>query len=389
MTGPRRGVLVSALGVTQILAWGSSYYLPAVLARPIAADTGWPLPWIVGGLSLGLFVAGICAPTVGRTIQRRGGRPVLAAGSILLAVGLAWLAFSPSLAVFIAGWIVMGAGMSAGLYDAGFATLGRLYGREARPSITTLTLFGGFASTVCWPASAFLVESFGWRIACLVYAGIHLLLALPLHLVAVPPIVGDRPAADDGVTVPAVPSDVPARPWAFPLLAAILTMAALISSMLSVHLLTLFQLRGYDLAGAVALGALIGPSQVGARAMEMLLGRHYHPAWTMLASVALIAAGVALLLVGFSVPALALICYGAGNGLHTIARGALPLVLFDPAHYAAFMGRLAFPSLLVQAAAPSAGAWLLHGDGTLMLAVLSGFALLNTVLCVLLAWRQT
>lgn len=390
MARPGRAALVTAIGITQILAWGSSYYLPAVLAKPVAADTGWSLSWIVGGLSCGLLVAGLCAPSVGRMIQKHGGRPVLATSSVLLSLGLLILALAPSLPVFFAGWIVMGAAMASGLYDAAFATVGRFFGKEARPTITALTLFGGFASTVCWPLSAFLVDVYGWRGACLAYAAIHLLICLPLHLFFVPRLSPASPLAptSDGVAIPERPADVPARPLAFLLLALILTMSALISSMLSVHLLSLFQMRGYDLAAAVGFGALIGPSQVGARVVEMLAGRHYHPVWTMLASEVLIAAAVILLLTGFPLPAIALIAYGAGNGLHTIARGALPLVLFDPAHYAVFMGRLAFPSLVIQALAPSIGTWLLVGDGTLMLAVLAIVALANLG-CTFGLWSTT
>lgn len=130
--GRSRHVVTSAMGVTLILAWGSSYYLSAVLAAPIARDTGWPLPWVVSGLSVGLLVSGLCAPIVGRVVQQQGGRLVLAAGSLLLASGLVSLALAPSLAIFLGAWVVMGAGMSAGLYDAAFAVVGRLYGRAAR-----------------------------------------------------------------------------------------------------------------------------------------------------------------------------------------------------------------------------------------------------------------
>src|SRR3954471_6604209 len=183
---PGRGVVTTALGATQILAWGSSYYLPAVLAKPVAADTGWPLPWVVGGLSLGLLVAGLVSPRGGRAVERTGGRPVLALSSALLAAGLAGMGLAPSLPAYLAAWAVVGLGMGAGLYDAAFATLGRLYGREARGAITNLTLFGGFASTVCWPLSAFLVGALGWRGACLAYAGLQLGLALPAHLALLP-----------------------------------------------------------------------------------------------------------------------------------------------------------------------------------------------------------
>lgn len=158
---PALRTIIPVLGVTQILAWGSSYYLLAVLATPIAGDTGWPLAWVVGGLSLGLLVAGIISPRVGDSIQRLGGRLVLATSAVFLAFGLIGLALSPNLPIYIASWLVLGVGMGAGLYDAAFATLGRLYGQRARTAITTLTLFGGFASTVCWPLSAYFVSAFG------------------------------------------------------------------------------------------------------------------------------------------------------------------------------------------------------------------------------------
>jgi hypothetical protein len=169
----------------------------------------------------------------------------------------------------------------------------------------------------------------------------------------------------------------------FILLASLQTVAALISSMLSVHLLTLLQLRGVSLAVAVGFGALIGPSQVAARIAEMLIGRNrHHPIWTMLTSVSLIAAGVGFLLVNQSFIAVGLILFGAGNGIYTIARGALPLVLFDPQQYAALMGKLATPSLIVQAAAPSIGALLLGaGGGNLLLEVLAIAAISNVALC--------
>lgn len=341
-------VVIATLGITQILAWGSSFYLPAVLAQPIASDTGWSLGWVVGGLSVGLLATGLVAPRVGRTIDARGGRPVLVASSVLLAAGLATLALAHSLPVYLMAWLVMGLGMGSGLYDAGFATLGRLYGKEARRAITTLTLWGGFASTVCWPLSAWLVEHFGWRGACAAYAAIHVIVSLPLHALVVPgigsvPADGQSSGAKPGLSSPP-PLTGTRRTRAFALLATILTLAAVTASMIGVHLLTFLQARGLGLAAAVALGALVGPSQVGARVIEMAFGRHYHPIWTMVASVALVAGGVMLLLLGFPILALALALYGAGNGIGSIAKGTLPLALFGPEGYASLMDGLRCPA---------------------------------------------
>ena len=206
---PSRGIIISVLGVTQIFAWGSSYYLPAVLAKPISADTGWSLSWVVGGLSLGLLIAGLVSPWVGRAIAHRGGRPVLAVSAGLLAAGLSALALAHSLPAFLTAWLLVGLGMGAGLYDPAFATLGRLYGHGGRSAITTLTLFGGFASTVCWPLSAFLDAHLGWRGVCLVYAGFQLAVALPAY-VFVLPREPQRPAPLP--VSPILPTDPPTTP---------------------------------------------------------------------------------------------------------------------------------------------------------------------------------
>ena len=182
-------LVVNALGLAQIFAWGSSYYLPAVLAKPISRDMNWPFAWVVGGLSLGLLAGSLASPHVGAAIERHGGRLVLAFSAVAIGTGQAGLAIAPNLSVYAFAWLVMGVGMAAGLYDANFAVLGRLYGLNARSAITTVTLYGGFASTVCWPLSAFLVSEIGWRGAGLTYATIQIAVALPLYLIVLPAAV--------------------------------------------------------------------------------------------------------------------------------------------------------------------------------------------------------
>lgn len=386
-TPPPARLIVPALGVTQILAWGSSFYLPAVLAKPIAVDTGWPLTWVVGGLSLGLLVAGLTSPLVGRCIHQYGGRPVLMASALLLAVGQLGIALSPSLPLFILAWLVIGMGMSAGLYDAAFSTLGRLYGQSARQHITTLTLFGGFASTVCWPLSAFFLQTLGWRGTCFAYAAIQVLVCFGIYLFAIP-----REARSDLADTAGETSEQNSRALLplFLLLALTITIASMLSSLMSVHLLGILQARDITLAAAVALGALVGPSQVGARFIEMLVGKYHHPIWTKIASVSFLAFGLGLLWGHVPIIALALVFYGAGIGLESIARATLPLVLFGADNYAPIMGRLARPSLIAQAAAPSIGTYLilwLGADGAL--ATLVAVACVNVllVLCLFAAQR--
>ncbi len=382
--GRPQWVVVSCVGVAQILAWGSSYYLTAVLAGAVAADTGWPMAWIVGALSLGLLASGLVSPRVGRLIHRQGGRMVLAASACLLGTGLLVVGLAPILAAYVAGWVVVGLGMGCGLYDPAFSTLGRLYGEGARSAITQVTLFGGFASTVCWPLSALLVEQVGWRGACLAYAAIHLCVVLPLYVVGLPR--EERLAESPSVGGVRPPGHVrPDQRLAFVLLAAGFTLAAVIMTVLSVHLLTLLQSRGIALAAAVGFGALLGPAQVGARIVEMAFGRKVHPVWSLLASSLLVAVGIAMLIGAPAVAAAGIVLYGSGSGIRSIARGTVPLAMFGREGYAILMGRIARPTLVAQAASPSIGAWLLGAFGaTTTLAVLCGAAILNIALVVAL-----
>jgi predicted MFS family arabinose efflux permease len=381
---PDRRVIVTALGITQILAWGSTFYLLGVLANPVARDTGWGYEWVMAGVSAGLLVAGLVSPRVGRAISEWGGRPVLAASAGLLALGLLLLGSSQNLPWYLAAWIIVGAGMGAGLYDAAFSALGSIYGKDARSPITWVTLFGGFASTVCWPLSAFLVEHLGWRGACFVYAGIQLGFALPIHLLVLPRRAVAAPGNDGPRAVPDNRLRVEERAI-FATLSVVLTLGAAILSMIGMHLLPLLQARGIDLAAAVALGMIVGPSQVGARVLEMLGGRHYHPIWTMVASTVLVAIGTLLLYLNFPIYALAIILYGAGNGIGSIARGTLPLALFGPQRYPVLMGRLALPILLSMSLSPLVGAFVFKmagADG--MLALLTAIAAVNVLLVAVL-----
>jgi predicted MFS family arabinose efflux permease len=376
---PDRRVVVTALGITQILAWGSTFYLLAVLAPTIARDTGWGYDWVIAGASVGLAVAGIVSPRVGRLIARHGGRPVLAVGAVLLAAGLAGLGLAQNLPLYLVAWAVIGAGMGASLYDAAFSTLGNIYGSNARSTIASVTLFGGFASTVCWPLSAYLVQWLGWREACLTYAAIQVAVSLPLHLLVLPR--GRRLDAAQPNPSPAAVRLGPDERRVFAILAAVVTIGATILSIVGTHLLALLQARGLELAVAVALGTIIGPAQVGARVIEMLAGRHYHPVWTMIASAVLVACGAVMLFAGLPVIALAIVLYGAGNGIGTVARGALPLAAFGADRYPVLMGRLALPILIAMAVSPYLGGLAFQkGGADWTLALLAGLALTNVVL---------
>jgi hypothetical protein len=309
---------------------------------------------------------------------------VLAAGSLLVALGLAIVGLAPNLMIYLAGWLVLGAGMGAALYDAAFATLGALYGAAARGPIAAVTLYGGFASTVCWPFSALLVESVGWRGACLAYAAIHIVLGMGSALLVVP--ARAPPAADPVAAQPAAGLR-PGEHIVFVLLSAALTISAAILSLVGTQLITLLRGSGLSLGEAVGLGMIIGPAAVGARAVETLAGSRYHPIWTMAASVTLVCGGAALFFIGRAAFAAAIAVYAAGNGIGSIAKGTLPLALFGAARYPALAGRIALPVMLAMALAPYVGAWSFERGGVpATLALFAGLATANVVLVATLVW---
>ncbi len=363
---PNRLRLVSALGITQIFAWGSTFYLPAVLASPIARDTGWSLSAVVGGLSWGMLVAGLCSPVAGRLLDRHGGRVVLAFSSMMLSVGLLVMSTASSLWVYYLSWSILGLGMATGLYDSAFATLGTLLGERARGAITGLTLIGGFASTAGWPAMAALESWCGWRETCWVLAAVHAVIGLPIHWLAVPkPVSAVREVPKQRQAALAEDRSTRRLFW---LVAGLLTVIAFVMASLSVHLLTSLQQLGIPTVTVLAIGMVIGPAQVVARVLEFSLARHLHPTWSARVGVLISLLGICLLIPG--TPWLAFVAaalYGAGVGILTIARGTLPLVLFGAEGYGARMGVLARPMLLAQAAGPFAAAFVLSGQGASMM----------------------
>lgn len=352
LIGPWRAVPV--LGVTQIIAWGTIFYSPVLTVPLIAAERGWSMSFTMGGFSLGLFVAGLAAPLVGRSIDRLGGHVVMTAGSLVSVLGLLGLATAEHPAAYLAVWLVLGLGLSASLYDPAFATLGRIFGAQARRPITVLTLAGGFASTVGWPTTHFLIGAVGWHGCYVIYAALLALVCAPLHAFALP---RSRAAAEvhaDGAS-PLPVEILPAQGLNFALVIAAFAAYAFVPSALSAHLLAIYDRAGIDPGTVVAIGALFGPAQVLARVCELFFGRNLHPLVIARAAVGLLVVAFALLAMGgFTVPVAATfaLMFGAANGLITIARGAVPLALFGAAGYGRVIGRIAGPSLFMQSAAP-------------------------------------
>lgn len=361
-----RTTVVASLGTTQTLAWASSYYLPAILTDDMAATIGVPRAWVFGAFSASLLLTAVLGPTVGRMIDRRGGSRILAASNIVLAVGLAVLAFCNGMLSLFAAWMLLGAGMALGLYDAAFATLAALYGNEARGPITGITLIAGFASTVGWPLSAFLDAEIGWRGTCAVWALMHLVIGLPLNLFLIPR--GQfRATASHGVPA----SWKPLKPMV--LLAYIFAASWFVTGAMAAHLPELLERTGSGATQAVAAASLVGPAQVVARLVEYTIMRKAHPLVSARVAAALHPAGAALLAI-FGSPSSALfaLLHGAGNGLLTIARGTVPLALFGPEGYGARTGLLGAPARAAQALAPFLFGLLLDAIGRGVLLVSAG-----------------
>jgi MFS family permease len=350
MTAPRRLALV--LGFTQTLAWATTYYLPAVIVRPAAETLHHSTTELLVGYSWSLLVAGLVSPRVGAWIERHGGRGALATGTIVMATGLLLLAAVPTLAGWYIAWTVIGAGMALGLYDAAFATIGRLLGLAARPAIVGVTLLAGFASTVGWPTGVALIHQFGWRTTAVVYAGIHLAINLPLLLTLIPRAAPTPPVHTITTTAE---SGATGGLLALLLLGTFFCVRAAVSAVVSVHALTLLHGVGLDAVAAVSVAAMFGPSQVFGRILEWAFGRWIDPLTGSWMGATLLPLGVAALLLGGPAIGFA-IAYGMSNGILTISRGTLPMFLFGARGYATRLGRLALPQLLTQAVAPTAAA---------------------------------
>ena len=350
MAGSRLRV-VATLGSAQTLAWASSYYLPALLARPMAAELGVAEPTVFAAFSAALVVSALVGPHAGRRIDHWGGRTVLMATSGLFAAGLAALALAGGPVGLFGAWLLMGVAMGSGLYEAAFASLVRLYGHDARGAITGITLIAGFASTVGWPLTAALEHAFGWRGACWTWAGLHLLLGLPLNAwlprAAAPPDPAATPPAAAGDATPP-PSTATAV-----LLAWVFAVTWFISTAMAAHLPGLLAVVGAAPAAVVLVSALVGPAQVAGRLLEFGLLRRWHPLLSARLAALLHPLGAAgLALLGAPAVAAFALLHGAGNGILTIAKGTLPRALFGPAGYGRRQGLLMLPARLGQALSP-------------------------------------
>lgn len=385
--------VVGTLGTAQTLAWASSYYLPAMLADPMARDLGVSVPTVYAAFSIAMVASALVGPWAGQAIDRRGGRIVLVSTSLLFAFGLGMLGAAQGLWLMVAAWLVIGVAMGSGLYEAAFSSLVRLYGHHARGAITGITLIAGFASTVGWPLSAWMEAQFGWRGACFGWAVMHLLIGLPLNawLPKAPTVAKEASLnATDAEHIDALPISKPRQQqYATFLLAFVFAATWFISTAMATHLPRMLEAAGTTLSTAVAVGALIGPAQVAGRLLEFGLLRQVHPLLSARLAALAHPAGVAVLLAGGAVMApVFAILHGAGNGILTIAKGTLPLALFGPQGYGARQGWLMMPARVAQALAPFAFGVALDTWGTNALWLSGGIGLAACAALLLLRARH-
>jgi len=346
----RKAATVVALGSAQTLAWASSYYLPAVLAAPMARDLGVTTPTVFAAFSSALLVSAALGPHAGQAIDRWGGRVVLIGTNLVFAAGLIALGTARGPWGLFIAWAILGVGMGSGLYEAAFAALVRLYGTGSRNVITGITLIAGFASTVGWPLSALLESHVGWRGACFAWAALHLVLGIPLNAM-IPRAVPLSPASPAMSPTPEATTREITRASA--LLALAFAATWFISTAMAAHLPRLLQASGVTLAAAVAIGALVGPAQVAGRVLEFGLLRRIHPLFSARLAALTHPLGAALLaLFGAPMAVAFALLHGAGNGILTIAKGTVPLVLFGPHGYGRRQGWLMVPARIAQALAP-------------------------------------
>lgn len=376
----KRTVVVAAVGTTQILAWGSSYYLPAILAEPTAEGLGLSRTMVFGVFSGSLLLSACLGPAVGRAIDNRGGRGVLVLSNAVLAAGLVLLAFAQGVIGLAAAWGLLGVGMALGLYDSAFATLAGLYGRAARGPITGITLIAGFASTVGWPLSAFLDASLGWRGTCLTWAALHLLIGLPLNRLLIPRAPPPERAVEPEGSATASPRGTMA------ILAFVFAATWFVTGAMAAHMPRLLEIAGASSTAAIAAAALVGPAQVAARLVEFGALRWVHPLVSARIAAALHPLGAGIL-AAFGAPAIMgfALLHGAGNGLLTIAKGTLPLAIFGPVGYGLRSGVLGAPARAAQAASPLIFGLLIDWLGVGALAISAGMSI--SALLALMALR--
>jgi predicted MFS family arabinose efflux permease len=351
-------ISVNALGITQITAWGTSFYCLGVLAKPIAAETGWTISTVFLGFSIALVVMGVISTTVGRLIDRAGARTVMVAGTVIVSAGLFGLAQVRDVAAYFVAWAVIGVGMRCCLYDAAFAALVQIVPARGRLAISYLTLYGAYASTIFWVIGHYLYEAHGWRGTLMIFAAINLAVCLPLNW------LGLSWREESGTTVDKPAAASPEGPVltgqrrvvGMALFALIMSLNGFVFGVISLQLVPLLEAAGLAGATAVWVASLKGHGQFGGRVIELFFAKNLKAMTVARIAIGVVAPALLLLMLArgelWLLVAFTLLL-GASQGVITIVRGAVPLALFGAEGYGAVLGLIATPILLVNAFSPT------------------------------------
>ncbi|TWD45940.1 putative MFS family arabinose efflux permease [Agrobacterium vitis] len=359
---------ILALGLTQIIGYGTLYYSFSILAPDMARDLNWSTEWIFAALSAALLLGGLSAPVLGRAIDHFGAGRVMTAGSAIAATALVACAYAPGKAGFITALIVIEVAANLVQYGAAFALLVQASPRTAQRSITYLTLIAGFASTIFWPITTLLHNHLSWQNVYLVFAGLNLLICLPLHAWLSYGLARGKAQKHSSTAQTIEGCLTPeSRPFGFMLMVVGFSLQSLVSAAILVHMVPLLSGLGLGATAAIV-GTVFGPAQVLSRFTNMVLGGNLPPLTLATVAAALIPGGVLILIL--SAPsvtgamAFALV-FGLGSGLFSIVTGTLPLMLFGSDGYGRLQGKVMAARLTVSATAPFALAFAIAHIGTM------------------------
>lgn len=362
---------VHALGITQITAWGTSYYCLGVLAGPIAVETGWSRSFVFSGFTVALLIMGLVSTTVGRLIDKRGARLVMSVGVIIISCGQLALALAESQAAYLTAWALLGLGMRCSLYDAAFAALVQVTPARGRSAISYLTLYGAFASSVFWTIGHYLNAALGWRQTLLWFAAITLAVCLPLNWFGLARREELTPVSDAVATAAPATTDAPIlegrmRNIAIAVFALVMSLNGFVFGVVSLQLVPLLEATGIAAATAVWIASLKGVAQFGGRLVEIVFGRNLNVMTVARITLAVLPVSIALLVLGagrFEAVLAFTLLMGMSQGVVTIVRGAVPLALFGAKGYGAVLGLIATPILVVNAISPTVFAVLIDRWG--------------------------
>ena len=363
---PEHGPLLCGLALTRIIGWGSTFYAPGVLARPIEGEIGLSSTVVFGGITILLVTGAVIAPLLGRHLDREGTRRSMCVGAVICALGLALLGVAQGLVSYLASWFVLGIGHSMTLANVGNVTVAQLMGERTRRAIGIMMLATGLASAVFWPLTAVLNETYGWRMTWFVFAAMQIVIVLPIHA-AIPS--HSHAASSAGPALAVAEGRVPERlrGTAFWLIALAFSASGLVSWGLPLHLISMLQNSGLSNAEAVGIATLSGPATLMARLIDATLGERLPVERVALAGLLLgPLACLTLALVPMSLPVAAgfVLVFSSAMGVISVARATLPLALFGRRGFAAMLGRLTVPQNLAFAAAPLFFAFVIESFGT-------------------------